>query len=720
MLVQCNQCSKSYKVQESAIGKRVKCKCGFSFVVESATQTERDDRTSSTTPLSAFSRNQSSQKPPSPESASLPSSKPVAQIGKPTVGMEGESVSLTQDWFDSRVEINPVISTCQSISDAGNATQSVSVLRARREQSIHPLILWGGGGTTVLLIVIFVVLMNPGVDKKQQARRRENSSIQAAKKDQANQLVKSDDKKQSKISDQPSGITKPAEDRNSNENASKNDELSSGDGFHDLNQPANQEQAVREPPLFTANLKVEVSLPEWVLPADLSPVEAIEKFATTSGKEREQYEEVLIRAGAEAVPDLMEKVKQSDADPGSRFSIFPLCQVLSKIGKPAIDPLLKLAEDNSLKEETRSNAIRAIGDMGPTAAPAVRRLAQIYFGRKEAGIRDIKLAAANALGNIGMMTEQVQQVLNEILLNEGGQFHNNYVTVALRAVKNIGADAGPLVPTIRKYLWTQTNQAQEAAEALGAIGAPAGSSAVDFVQLLKNNDTIVTYRTYHALRDIGPTAIAAVPALIKKLQNSNNDFERANIAEALGRMGPAAAGALTILGKYLAEAEREEFDQAQRIVYRLAIDRIKGNPLASIPYMRNALTDNAHNARVEAAKQIGNLGPAGKVLVPDLASVILNVETKHSVVDLAIRSLGRLGSDGADGLGTLITFINREHENAKGQKTYRMHAMDAIASINSDARVLRGLQRIASHDPDSNAREKARRLIQRLQAKSMD
>ena len=572
-----------------------------------------------------------------------------------------------------------------------------------------------GGFAGILVIVLIVVAMRMKPNDEQSVRQNEKpaSEQQTDNEDpkdrnnpgNSNKGFSGSDKKPEKSvalknkTDDTSATSKPKKNsRNKRQNT--------------IPDPASK----IDPLIFEPDLVTEIELPDWKIDEETALGQVVQSFMNSSGIDREKNEERLIRAGAPACPLIAAKIRAVENDRQKLFAVFPLSQVLAKMGPDAVPVLVDLVNDTKLEEKTRGNAIRALSEIGPYAESSIPDLIKIFHAQKYAKLGGLKMSVAGSFKKLGVVSSDGIAILREILENDNKAYSIPYVTVAIQSAEALGPKASELVPALRPYLLAQSVHSPDAAEALGAIGPAAGPAAEEFIKLIERDDKVVSYRRYHALRDIGPTAKKAVPALIDALQKSTHDFTRANIADALGRMGPAARDALPILTDYLAEAESKKPGQGHRVVYKLAIARIVGDQASAVPYLRQTLYDNTHNARSEAITQIGTLGKDAHSLVPDLARMILEMKTDSGPVRLSIHALGQLGPEGRDGLGALLQFINKVQRAPKGNKTNRLHAIDSIAQINSDARVLSGLRRIAHHDPNVKARDKARRWVMLLQA----
>jgi HEAT repeat protein len=178
---------------------------------------------------------------------------------------------------------------------------------------------------------------------------------------------------------------------------------------------------------------------------------------------------------------------------------------------PTIDTsILSLAHPDP---KAREAAPRALGRIGPAAAPAVPALADALTDPDQA----VRLSAASALGWIGPAAAPAVPALIEVL-----------------------ADPDQRVRGI-------------ASGALGLIGPPAVPALAN---ALADPDQQVRAYAALALREIGPAAAPAVPALADALTDPDKGV-RASAALALQMMGPAAAPAMPALADVLADRDQD-------------------------------------------------------------------------------------------------------------------------------------------------------------------
>ena len=130
-----------------------------------------------------------------------------------------------------------------------------------------------------------------------------------------------------------------------------------------------------------------------------------------------------------------------------------------------------------------------------------------------------------------------------------------------------------------------------------------------------------------------------IQKLIKDLKYGTADA-KANAAEALGKIGPAAKDAVSALSEALKDKEK---DVRWRATY--ALGEIGPSAKAAVPALIEALKDEDADVRGDAAYALGNIGPAAKDAVPALIETLKD-EDKYVRGDAA-RALGNIGDKSA-------------------------------------------------------------------------
>ena len=143
------------------------------------------------------------------------------------------------------------------------------------------------------------------------------------------------------------------------------------------------------------------------------------------------------------------------------------------------------------------------------------------------------------------------------------------------------------------------------------------------------------------------------PPLIKVLREGDARA-RADAAEELGRIGPAAAAALPVL--------REAFkdpDAQVRLTAALAVAQVNPKERSAVPVLVAGLKDAAPEVRRAAAAALGKLGPGGREAVEELARAVKDADLK--VRWEAVDALAQIGPDAKDAAPSLLEALRDEH-----------------------------------------------------------
>ena len=157
------------------------------------------------------------------------------------------------------------------------------------------------------------------------------------------------------------------------------------------------------------------------------------------------------------------------------------------------------------------------------------------------------------------------------------------------------------------------------------------------VEGLKSGDKAIRRDASYQLSQLGTEAKAAVPDLVKALDDSE-DQVWFNSITALARIGPAAASAVPALLRQLAKVDRSN-NHGQRW-YRTAFALGSVGP-AALPELTKALGSDKAQVRSGAAKAISWMGADAESAVPALAKLIADGDA--DVRDQAALALGKIG-----------------------------------------------------------------------------
>jgi HEAT repeat protein len=261
---------------------------------------------------------------------------------------------------------------------------------------------------------------------------------------------------------------------------------------------------------------------------------------------------------------------------------------LAREALPALVGVLK-DEDGRVREA----AAQAVGQMGPEALPAL-------VGMLEHTDKYVRRHAVWALGKLGPLARPALADLCEALRDPDPRTGSG----AAQALGNMGADGADAVPALAEAMrGTNIVLCRLAAKALSQIGPPALATLIAHLQ---HHDPFVRGEAALALGWMGAAARSAVPHLVRVLRgtassarpfvpfaNSDEDTNpvhsgaatppaieppdpnsaeegcRVNAAQALGRIGPAAAAAVGELRdamRFGPAALRQAAEQALRLI----------------------------------------------------------------------------------------------------------------------------------------------------------
>jgi HEAT repeat protein len=162
-----------------------------------------------------------------------------------------------------------------------------------------------------------------------------------------------------------------------------------------------------------------------------------------------------------------------------------------------------------------------------------------------------------------------------------------------------------------------------------------------WAQALKSPDPATRAAAAKRFVEVAPRSRATAQVLVSALATESNHNVHVTIAQALGSLGPAAAGSVPGLSRLLLDEHPD--------VRRAAAEAL-GNlgPIAAsaVPALAVATRDHDHEVRIQAAEALGNIGPAARSATAALAEAIHDPISDMRLV--SVTALGRLGQpDGA-------------------------------------------------------------------------
>jgi len=256
--------------------------------------------------------------------------------------------------------------------------------------------------------------------------------------------------------------------------------------------------------------------------------------------------------------------------------------------------------------------------------------------------------AAYALGRIRGDVSVVLPALVEMV-------HCSVATrqaAALHALGNLGHEARIALPLIIGFLKSQHQSARwSAAFALGEICEDPNRIAKLLCRLLDDSDPEIVLLALNSLKNCEDIARCNVQ-LLGKLTQFENSQVRIAALEILGKIGSDARELLPTITKALESAE-----DPLRTWLAGAYWRIGGAAGKAVSVLIVELRGPNGGT---ACDIIGEMGPIAKDAIPELISIIQDVDRDADVSWAAIDALGSIGSDAAIAVPSLIRALARE------------------------------------------------------------
>ena len=351
----------------------------------------------------------------------------------------------------------------------------------------------------------------------------------------------------------------------------------------------------------------------------------------------------------DAVPLLVAGIKD-DNEPVRHAAINAL--VLLRAGRAlsltALTPLLK--DENAT---TRQRAARALGRMGPSAAPSVPALIEAARTSPADG------SIANALAEIG--PDALPAVLAAL---QGAPAPDAERLLGL--LRGFGKPAIPVLLEALKHPSPQVRAA--AAKALGGMGREAKSAAEPLFALASDTEAPVRAAALRALVALGASSEKLKPLLDTALRDAAPEVRRAAAAGLAGSGGANGLGIASLV---------DLLDDENLATRRSAIEGLGGKGAAAasaLPAVIERLSDP--DLQIPAITALGKIGPAASPAVPRLIEL-----AKSGAVTSRVAAL------------SAITGISREASAAlpvvydslkDGDIDVRAAAIPALVAVESD------------------------------------
>jgi HEAT repeat protein len=235
---------------------------------------------------------------------------------------------------------------------------------------------------------------------------------------------------------------------------------------------------------------------------------------------------------------------------------------------------------------------------------------------------------------------------------------------ALDLLTREGAAAQSAVPSLVYALgWYETSVLAKALVKIGDAAVPELAKALDNLDIQDLWPAILI-----VLREFGPKAEPAMPAVLKFLNSSNEGLAQL-AAATLGSAGAGAEGA--------------------------------------VPELRRMLTSPLSDARRHTVDALGLIGPPAKAALPDLIGLFKDDNQQVRVA--AVRAVSRIGKDAVEPLTVALESADEK---------VRLSAVEALMRMDRDARpALAALQKLDRDDQPPAVRTAVQDLVKKLDAK---
>jgi HEAT repeat protein len=234
-------------------------------------------------------------------------------------------------------------------------------------------------------------------------------------------------------------------------------------------------------------------------------------------------------------------------------------------------------------------------------------------------------------------------------------------------------DAGKLIQGLKSESPDQRIQAAESLKEMGPLAAPAVPA---LAEALHDKNLAVQLEVLLTLERIGPAAREAVGELIKVLENKDRPRLHSGAVDALGAIGRDAAKAVPVLLKLLTGKDIHLATAAGHALTKIL--PAGSDQLADVvPVLVKSLANPAPEIRNEA---IFGLGTCGGKAVPALTKLVEAHEKNPQLAWQAAAALALMGREAAPAAPELIDALSSRQESVASQ------AAAAVGAIGPQAK----------------------------------
>jgi HEAT repeat protein len=374
----------------------------------------------------------------------------------------------------------------------------------------------------------------------------------------------------------------------------------------------------------------------------------------------------------------------------------------------SVDSLIKqLARAD--RTDVRRSAARGLGQLGPTAAPAVSALVNSTVD-VDATVREAALSALEAIDPAWPKNVETRKAIPD-LVTALRSWSANVAQAAFRMLNLVGPLA---VPDLADALSNgeDTTDKIHMMRVLARIGPNAASAVPGLTRALGSQFLQARIAAAETLGNIGPPAATAVPALVAGLADPFAHGRQA-MAACLARIGAAAEPAIPALLPLLADRESRVREAAAA-----ALERIGPKTVPAL--IELAQTRDVQRLKAWIESMIGvsqwHTKPKPDIVVTEPRKILVNLSwaaydimeeraSLEAAQEAALRVLGRLGSAASAAVPTVTEALADPNPGIK------LAAVQALGQIGPSARnVIPGLIQMLV-DSDDSVREAAAKAL---------
>jgi HEAT repeat protein len=369
---------------------------------------------------------------------------------------------------------------------------------------------------------------------------------------------------------------------------------------------------------------------------------------------------------------------------------------LKPTGPEAVEPLMTaIRREVKQKQEPsdiafiRNRAAEALAGVGKGAETAVPALVEALTKTKkediEAMVRPQKAdEKAAALGGAVLALRKIGKPAAEAVIPL--LKHNDPIVRYQAAAVLSGlnpAEGSVALPDVQAAMEAERNLQggelyafEEMVAATLNLGGDVSSVVKQIIELLKNDNEVVRFRSAKILARVGRKAAPAVPRLTELLNDSLTPIQTAAL-EALAAIGPAAKDSVIEIAK---KVESEDVGVAREATRTL---RALGPAAApAVPALAKALDSNDSNFCVEAAQAIAAVGPDATAAVEAIAKHLEDANSRREEKVALLQAAAAIGSPAKDTIPAIGKLL------AERDTAIRQAAAEALGKVgpgNADA-----------------------------------